>query len=57
MNCKFAGKNKFGRVVCMIEGAEKSPLPCPYQRYCAKEMVWENTPTASNCKKRKKHNG
>lgn len=53
MNCVYSEINKFGRVVCIAEGGEKPPRLCPYQRYCAQKMVWENTDLARTCERRK----
>ena len=43
--------------MCIVEGPEKAPRLCPYQRYCAQKMIWENTDLSKTCERRKQGNG
>lgn len=61
MNCVFSQMNKFNKVVCTLNKDGKPlekgvSLPiCPFQRYCGKDMKWENTSAITNCERRIKN--
>lgn len=62
MACSYSKTGKFGRLECTLvqkeneqktEGEKITSPVCPFQRYCNKKMIWENTSSMSNCGRRK----